>query len=50
MLHSSVSATAGMPARTQDSTSALMRMVESTSEYSLCRCRWTKRVVMKLTR
>src|SRR5574337_797215 len=48
MLHSSVSATAGMPSRTQAATSALMRMVESTSEYSLCRCRWVKLTVMPI--
>src|SRR5690349_10304624 len=47
MLLSSVSATAGMPSRTQASTSALMRMVESTSEYSLCRWKWTKRADIK---
>jgi hypothetical protein len=47
MFVSSVSATAGMPSRTQASTSALMRMVESTSEYSLCRWRWAKRTVMR---
>src|SRR5690606_39898924 len=38
----SVIATAGWPRATQRPTSSGMRMVESTSEYSLCRWRWTK--------